>query len=98
LIYDYRQADLPPRERALCDYAVKMTLTPGNLNEGDIEALRAHAWSDEQIACAVQVIGYFNYINRLADGLGVDLEPWMTSPTRQEWLARRGDRLRPSSR
>ena len=38
---------------------------------------RQHGLTDEQITIAVQVIGYFNYINRIAEGLGVDPEDWM---------------------
>ena len=43
----------------------------------DVEALRSHGLSDEAIHDAVQVIAYFNYINRIAEGLGTDLEPDM---------------------
>ena len=77
LIFDYRQADLTPADRALCDYAVKLTLTPGRMTGQDIETLRGHGFDDAAITIAVQVISYFNYINRIADGLGVDLEPEM---------------------
>ncbi len=45
--------------------------------EGDIKSLRALGWSDQAIHDAAQATAYFNYINRLADGLGVDLEPEM---------------------
>lgn len=54
----------------------------------DIESLRAAGLTDEQITAAVQVIGYFNYINRVADGLGVDPEDWM-EPSREDWEKRR---------
>ena len=77
MIYDYRQARLPADDRALCDYAVKLTLTPGEMDESDVAALRKHGFDDAQITVAAQVIGYFNYITRIADGLGVDREPWM---------------------
>ncbi len=55
------------------------------MGEQDLDVLREHGFSDEQITVATQVIGYFNYINRIADGLGVDDEPWMT-PTKDEWF------------
>jgi alkylhydroperoxidase family enzyme len=42
-----------------------------------VEGLRAAGFSDEAISDAAQVIGYFNYINRIAEGLGVDLEEGM---------------------
>ncbi len=58
------------------------------MSVADIEVLRQHKWTDEQIHLATQVIGYFNYINRVADGLGVDLEPWMSIPI-ADWKSRR---------
>ncbi len=73
----------------MCDYAVKLTLTPGAMNEADVEALRSHGFDDAAITVAVQVIGYFNYINRVADALEVDDEPWFDT-SRDEWLARKG--------
>ena len=54
--------------------------------KSDIENLHTHGFDDDQITIATQVIGYFNYINRIADGLGVDPEDWMTVPS-DEWLA-----------
>ena len=58
------------------------------MDERDVEHLRTHGFSDSAITIAVQVIGYFNYINRVADGLGVDDEAWFPV-TREEWSARR---------
>ena len=74
---DYTRADLCETDRALCDYALKLTKTPGEMTEGDIEKLRNTGLSDRAINDATQVISFFNYINRIADGLGVDLEPGM---------------------
>jgi uncharacterized peroxidase-related enzyme len=88
-VLDYRTAGLAPADRALCDYAVKLTIAPGTVGPADLDALRRHGFDDEAITIAVQVIGYFNYINRIADGLGVDDEPWMDL-SREEWLATRG--------
>ena len=46
----------------------------------DVDALRGHGFDDRAIHDAVQVIGYFNYITRVADGLGIEPEdfirPW----------------------
>ena len=75
-------------DRALCDFAVKLTLTPGAMGGGDAAALRDLGFSDESITVATQVISYFNYINRIADGLGVDAEDWMTLD-QDEWRERK---------
>ncbi len=87
---DYRNADLSERDRALCDYAVRLTLNPGAMGPSNIQTLRSVAWSDEEISLATQVISYFNYINRIADGLGVDPEPWMIEG-KEQWLSNRAD-------
>ena len=47
------------------------------MGAADVEALRAHGFCDTAISDATQVIAYFNYINRIADCLGVDIEPEM---------------------
>jgi len=58
-------------------YAMKLTLEPHACSRADVEALRAAGACDEEIHATVQVAAYFNYINRVADALGVDLEPEM---------------------
>ncbi len=60
--------------RALCDYAVKLTLYPDRMSPRDIDALRSAGLDDRAIVDANQVVSYFNYVNRVADGLGVELE------------------------
>jgi uncharacterized peroxidase-related enzyme len=74
---DYKTADLSERQRALCEFAEKLTLTPAKMTAEDLNPLRAAELSDRDILDVVQVISYFNYINRIADGLGVDPEAWM---------------------
>jgi uncharacterized peroxidase-related enzyme len=74
---DYRTSKLDAAHKALCAWAEKLTLTPVQCTRADVEGLRQHGWSDEQIVSAAQVIGYFNHLNRLADGLGIELEPEM---------------------
>ncbi len=74
---DYRTAGLTPREVALLDFAVKLTQQPGEVRRADLDGLRGHGFGDEQLVDAVHCIGYFNFINRVLDGLGVDPEPSM---------------------
>jgi uncharacterized peroxidase-related enzyme len=74
---DYRNAELDDATRALLDYAIELTAAPASVAEQDVEHLRQLGWSDRAIHDAAQVTAYFNYINRLADGLGVDLERGM---------------------
>jgi len=81
-MHDYREADLSARERALCDFAVKLTHLAAEVENADIEALRAQGLDDATISDAIQVIGYFNYVTRIADGVGIDAEPeWGASPS-----------------
>jgi uncharacterized peroxidase-related enzyme len=72
---DYREAELEPRVRALCDFAVKLTREPAAMRQQDVDALRAHGLPDAAIHDAVQVISYFNYVNRVADAIGIEDEP-----------------------
>lgn len=89
LVFDYRQADLSDADRALCGYAAKLTLAPADMTGRDVDGLRRHGLTDEQVTIAVQVIAYFNYINRIADGLGVEPEDWMRLKE-EDWRRRKG--------
>jgi uncharacterized peroxidase-related enzyme len=74
---DYRSAGLTPRELALLDFAVRLTKSPSGVRKDNLDALRVHGLTDEQLVDAVHCISYFNFINRVLDGLGVDAEPSM---------------------
>jgi uncharacterized peroxidase-related enzyme len=74
-MHDYRKANLSPRERALCDFAVKLTTLAAEVDEADIDALRAEGLTDTDVSDAIQVIAYFNYVTRVADGVGIEDEP-----------------------
>lgn len=74
---DWRSAELDESDRALCEWAEKLTQSPDKMTRADVEGLQQQGFSQPAISDAAQVIGYFNYINRIADGLGVDLEPEM---------------------
>lgn len=72
---DYTRADLSPADRAMLDFAIKLTHTPAAMRREDIEILRQVGFDDVAIHDIVQVTALFNYYNRLADGLGIDPEP-----------------------
>ena len=71
---DYATAALEPADRAMLDYAVKLTRDPAGMVEADVQALRDAGFSDRAVLDVCQIASYFAYVNRLADGLGVDLE------------------------
>ena len=58
----------------MLDYATKLTREPWNMAEQDVISLREAGFSDEAILDINQVTGYYAFVNRLADGLGVELE------------------------
>lgn len=62
------------QELALMQYAKKLTLTPGAMTHSDVLALKNTGLDDGQILEANQIIGYFNYVNRLLNGLGVSTD------------------------
>jgi len=74
---DWTRAALKDADRALLDFAVTLTKTPGAMTRGHVETLRAAGFDDRAISDAVHIVSYFNYINRIADAVGVDLEEWM---------------------
>jgi len=57
-------------------YAVKLTRSPGEIVAGDVGALRAVGFSDRDVLDICEVIAYYAYANRIADGLGIEIEDW----------------------
>jgi uncharacterized peroxidase-related enzyme len=58
----------------MLDYAVKLTKKPASVKKEDLDRLREFDLSDRDILDLNQVVAYFNYVNRTADGLGIELE------------------------
>ena len=71
---DWRKAELSPADRAMLIYVEKLTLQPWAMVKADVAALRSAGFSDGAILDVNQVTGYYAFVNRLADGLGVELE------------------------
>jgi len=65
---------LSKADQAMLEYAAKLTLEPWSMKESDVAALRDQEFSDEAILDVNQVTSYYAFANRLADGLGVELE------------------------
>ena len=71
---DYRSAKLKPVDLKILDYAVKLTHTPSEINSEDIELLRSEGLDDRAIHDICCITAYYAFVNRIADGLGVELE------------------------
>ena len=71
---DWKTVSLNSKDEALCAFAEKLTLTPNSMTENDIKQLVDLGFTHTAVHDAVQVIGYFNYINRVAEALNVDFE------------------------
>lgn len=75
---DYASAGLEARHVAMLRYVEKLTRTPGAMRREDTESLRKAGFSDADILSIAEVAAYYAYVNRIADGLGVQVEPWVT--------------------
>ncbi|HEX6174746.1 MAG TPA: peroxidase-related enzyme [Candidatus Binatia bacterium] len=68
---DYTRLNLSPGERAMLDYAVKLTVAPSSVGEEDIQTLRAQGFDDRDILDIVYVICLYNFNDRMADAMGI---------------------------
>ena len=75
---DWRTAGLSAKRMAMLGYVEKLTLSPWDVSNGDIEALRESGFADRDILDICEVAAYYAYVNRIADGLGVTLETWIS--------------------
>ena len=73
---DYRKAGLDDRRLAMLRYADKLTRQPSAMKKTDVEDLRAVGFDDLDILNLAEVTAYYAYVNRIAVGLGVELESW----------------------
>ncbi len=81
---DWRTAGLPEHTLAALAFAEKLTLTPSRMSQDDVEALQGCGYSDEEIHDITQIAAFFNYINRIADALGIPPEDFMESWPRED--------------
>jgi uncharacterized peroxidase-related enzyme len=97
ILQDYTVADLSDADRAMLGFALKLTLRPYLVTREDVEALREVGYEDREILSIVLTTCLINFMNRLADGLGIDVPPdyqksvmkWLTGPAAVDsWLVR----------
>lgn len=86
-------AGLGAQDRAMLDYAVLLTRSPHSITKADVERLQQVGFDETAVLDVCQIVSYYNYVNRLADGLGVELEDSWTPEdmvmTRLEFEGRR---------
>lgn len=75
---DYKKAQIQMKDKIMLKYAEKLTKEPWSMVEADVKALRKVGFSDVDILDINQIVAYYAYVNRTADGLGVNLENFWT--------------------
>lgn len=73
LAKDWRKADLTERDKAMLEFAEKITLDAAGMNQGDIQKLSKVGFTDEDILSIALLSAYWNFIVRVADALGCEL-------------------------
>ena len=76
---DWHTASLSAADQAMLAYVEKLTMRPSEMREADVAALREHGFSDAAVLDICQVTAYYAYANRVADGLGVEVEAGVTA-------------------
>ena len=74
---DWKKSRLTDQQKALCYLAEKLTLNPGKIAKNDLQKIKEFGFEDKEVSEVVQIISYFNYINRVADGLGLEPEDFI---------------------
>ncbi len=72
---NFRSVNFPERTRHMLEYAEKLTQSPDKICESDIQKLRSVGFSDGNILDINLIVSYFNFVNRIANGLGVHFDP-----------------------
>lgn len=74
---DFRTADLDDTTKAMLEFAVKVTEAASSVTPIDLDRLRDYGFTDEALFAIVEVVGFFNYVNRIADAFGVELDDFL---------------------
>lgn len=71
---DFETADLDQRQKQMLRYAAKLTHSPHKVEAADVDGLRELGFEDEDLLGLAECVAYYAYANRIANGLGIDLE------------------------
>ena len=77
IVTDFHKADIDETTKAILEFAVKVTKAASTVTPADHEHLRGYGLTDEALFAIVEVVGFFNYINRIADAFGVELDDFL---------------------
>ncbi|MXV73198.1 peroxidase [Candidatus Poribacteria bacterium] len=77
IITDFQTADIDETTKAILEFAVKVTKAAPTVTPADLDHLRSYGLTDEALFAIVEIVGFFSYINRIADAFGVELDDFL---------------------
>ena len=77
IVTDFQAADIDEATKAILEFAVKVTKAAPTVTQADLEHLRSYGLTDEALFAIVEVVGFFNYVNRIADAFGIELDDFL---------------------
>ena len=77
IVTDFQKANIDETTKAILEFAVKVTKAASAVTPADLERLRSYGLTDEALFAIVEVVGFFSYINRIADAFGVELDDFL---------------------
>ena len=77
IVADFQTADIDDTTKAILEFAVKVTKAAPTVTQADLEHLRSYGLTDEALFAIVEVVGFFNYVNRIADAFGIELDDFL---------------------
>lgn len=87
---DFRSADIDEATKAILEFAVKVTQSASTITPADLEHLRSYGLTDEALFAIVEVVGFFCYVNRIADAFGIELDAFLEERNQSLHLASKG--------
>ena len=77
ILTDFQAADIDETTKAILEFAVKVTRAATTVTQADLDHLRSYGLTDEALFAIVEIVGFFSYVNRIADAFGVELDDFL---------------------